>query len=88
MARPKINSTALGLALAIIYGVVLFAIGIISTYTGWAKDIMSIYTSFFPGFTPTLTGSVIGLIYGLIFGGILGCAIGILYNYFDRKLKK
>ena len=87
MARIKINSMALGFALAAIYGIILFAVGIISAYTGWAKDVMAIYTSFFPGFTPTLVGSIIGLLYGLIIGGIFGFAIGALYNYFDRKVR-
>lgn len=87
MARMKINSVALGFTFAVIYGVVLFAIGMISTYTGWVKDIMTLYTSFFPGFSPTLVGSFIGLLYGLVIGGIFGCVIGALYNYFDRKVR-
>lgn len=83
----KINEAALAATLAILYGIILFAICIVSTLTGWGKDIMAIYTSFFPGMGPTLTGSVIAAIWGIVFGGIFGYVIGVLYNYMEKRIK-
>lgn len=82
-----VNKAALAATLAVIYGVLIFAICILSALTGWSKDLMAIYSSFFPGIGPTITGSVIGAIYGVIFGAILGYVIGALYNYFDKRIK-
>ncbi len=53
----KANKAALAVTLAVIYGVMLFAICLVSALTGWAKDIMAIYASFFPGVAATLIGS-------------------------------
>jgi tetrahydromethanopterin S-methyltransferase subunit C len=65
----------------------LFAICIVSMLTGWAKDIMAIYSSFFPGIGATATGSIIAAIYGVVLGAIFGYVIGVLYNYFDKRIK-
>ncbi len=83
----KINATALAITLGLIYGVILLAISLLSWLTGWGKDIMAIYASFFPGLAPTITGSLIAAIWGFVFGAIFGYVIAVLYNYFDRKIK-
>jgi hypothetical protein len=83
----KVNKTALAATLAVIYGFIIFAICLISATSGWAKEVTTIYSSFFPGVSATIMGSVIGAVYGVIFGAIFGYAIGVLYNYFDERIK-
>lgn len=83
----KINKIALAITLGLIYGIILLTIGLLSWLTGWGKDIMVIYASFFPGLAPTITGSVIGAIWGIVFGAIFGYVIAVLYNYFDQRIK-
>lgn len=70
-----------------IYGIILFAICLISAVSGWAKEVTTIYSSLFPGVSATIPGSVIAAIYGVIFGAVLGYVIGVLYNYFDERIK-
>lgn len=82
-----VNKLALGLTLGTIYGVMLFLISLMSSFTGWGKDIFQIYSSFFPGFENTLTGSIIGLIYGILFGFIFGYLLGALYNHYNKCFK-
>lgn len=81
-----INVTALAITLGLFYGIVLFAIGILSWVTGWGNDLMALYSSFFPGFGPTAVGSLAGLIEGFVMGAIFGFVIGVLYNYFDKRI--
>jgi hypothetical protein len=83
----KVNKTALAATLAVIYGIILFAICLVSAMSGWAKDVTTIYSSFFPGVSATITGSIIAGIYGVIFGAVFGYVIGVLYNYFDERIK-
>ncbi len=78
---------ALAATLAVIYGIILFAICLISTMSGWAKEVTTIYSSLFPGVSATITGSLIAAIYGIVFGAVFGYVIGVLYNYFDERLK-
>jgi membrane protein YqaA with SNARE-associated domain len=84
----KVNKTALAATLAVIYGIILFAICLVSTISGWAKEVTTVYSSLFPGVSATITGSVIAAIYGVVFGAVLGYVIGVLYNYFSERIKK
>lgn len=83
----KVNEVALAITLGLTYGIILFAIGILSWLTGWGGSLLPLYSEFFPGFGPTVVGSVAGLIYGLVIGGLFGFIIGVIYNYFAVRVK-
>jgi len=83
----KVNKTALEATLALIYGLILFAICFVSAMTGWAKDVTTIYSSLFPGVSATIPGSIIAAVYGIVFGAAFGYVIGALYNFLDEWIR-
>jgi hypothetical protein len=83
----KVNKTALAATLAVVYGVILFAICLVSAMSGWADGVTTVYSSLFPGVSATVIGSVIAAAYGIVFGAALGYVIGVLYNYFDGQFR-
>jgi hypothetical protein len=83
----KVNEIALALALGLLYGAIFLVFGLLSTATGWASEALRVHSGFFPGWGPTVIGSIIGAVWGIIFGGVSGYVLGILYNYFDDKIK-
>lgn len=87
MSISKVNKAALTATLAVIYGIILFAICFVSAMSGWAKDVSTIYSSLFPGVSATITGSIVAALYGIVFGAVFGYAIGALYNFLDEWIK-
>ena len=82
----RINEAALGLTLAVIYGAIMFFIGMVVKATGYGRWAMYTYSSLMPGYRPTIGGSLIGLGWGVLMGAVMGLAVGALYNFIDARL--
>ena len=78
----KLDGTALGIALGILGGLVIFVATNFLVYKG--GDIvgpnLSLLAQFFPGFEVSILGSFIGFFYGMITGFVVGWLIAFLRN--------
>jgi hypothetical protein len=78
----KLDGTALGIALGLLGGLVIFVATNFLVYKG--GDIvgpnLSLLAQFFPGFEVSILGSFIGFFYGMITGFVVGWLIAFLRN--------
>ncbi len=83
-----LNSKAFALSAGIIWGLVIFATTITSTFTGYGKSFLEAYSSLHPGYSISMVGSFIGFVYAFIcaFVGVY-IVIG-LYNRFEKRFRK
>ncbi len=70
----------LGTAGGIIWGLCMFFTTIISSYTGYAKEFLTMMSDIYPGFTISGCGSVLGFIYGFLDSFIGLFLLAWLYN--------
>ncbi len=75
-----LHSGKLGLAGGIIWGICMLLTTIVSMYTGYAKQFLTMMGSIYPGYTISGWGCLIGLIYGFfdVFIGLF--LLAWLYN--------
>jgi hypothetical protein len=81
-AFARIDRSALGLAVGILWGVGIFTATIVLLFRGGevVGPNLALLGQFFFGYTVTLSGAFIGLVYGLIAGFIVGWLIAFLRN--------
>ena len=81
-AFAKLDSTALGLAVGTLCGLVMFLATIVLILKGGAVvgPNLALVGQFFYGYTVTMTGAFVGLVYGFIFGFVVGWLIAALRN--------
>jgi hypothetical protein len=80
----KLRPLALGLAIGVFWGVMMFLMTWVSYYTGYAELFLKAFTQIYPGYTVTPAGSALVLVYGFIDGFVFGAGIGWLYNRFSK----
>jgi hypothetical protein len=78
----KLSPKALGLSFGILWGVVVFAMTLLSVYTGYLSHIAELIVGVYPYYSVTVTGSVAGLVWGFIDGLVAGVIFGWIYNLF------
>lgn len=78
--HARLSPLKLGLAAAIMWGVVLFCMTWVAMYSGYGTFWLSHWIDLYPGFNLTWTGSFIGLIYAFIDGFVTLYIFGWLYN--------
>jgi len=76
----RLNVKAFGLALGIIWGLIVFAATIIMILRGTPAQLMGRLGVFYPGYKVTYVGSIIGFVYSLVYGYIAGAIFAWLYN--------
>ena len=76
----KLNIKSFTIAFGAITGFWMFALALLSSGTGWGKELIALYSSLFFGYGPTLLGALAGLVWGVIYGGVFGFLIAWLYN--------
>ena len=81
-AFAKLDSTALGLAVGTLCGLIVFAMTIILLVKGGSVvgPNLALLGQFFFGYKVTLTGAFIGLAYGFALGFILGWLLAFFRN--------
>jgi len=83
-AFAKLDKTALGVAVGLSLGLVIFIATISLVVKGGAQigPNLALLSQYFTGYSVTLTGGVIGLGYGLLLGFVLGWTTAFLRNFF------
>ena len=77
----KLKPLALGTALGLVWGVLLFITTWLSFYTGYGKLFLEVLAqSIYPGYTISPIGSFLGLFYGFLDGFISAGLIALIYN--------
>jgi hypothetical protein len=84
----KLRSRALGLALGVFGGSVLFLLSIASIVLGGKGEVVGFFANVVPGYRNTFLGAAFGLVCGFIEGFVLGVIIAWLYNRFHKMLYK
>lgn len=82
MMKSKLSPMALGLALGIIWGVIVFMVGLIAHFFEYGSAFVTSMGVMYIGYEPSILGSVIGGIMGFIDSFIIGVLIAWLYNVF------
>jgi hypothetical protein len=85
-AFAKLDRTALGIALGILAGLVVFLATNILLLKGGSEvgPNLGLLSQFFTGYSVTFEGSLIGLAYGFTTGFLAGWLIAFLHNLFIR----
>ena len=83
----KLRVRAFGLAIGIIWGLIIFLATIGSILMGKGETMYKL-TVFLYGYRITFGGAIVGLIWGVVGGFILGAAVAWLYNMFHKAIYK
>lgn len=83
-----LNVKAFSLACGITWGLGVFLLGLIATFTGKWAGAVDLIANFYIGFTPTIVGSIIGLVWGFFDALIGGAVIAYLYNKLGEEAPK
>lgn len=75
-----INSTKLGLAGGILWGLSMALCTILAIYTGYSSEFLNLLASIYLGYSISWAGVLIGLIYGFIDGFVGLFLLAWLYN--------
>jgi hypothetical protein len=80
----RLKPVALGVALGLFWGIILFASTWLCIYTGYARlFLVNVVASLYPGYTINPAGSFVGLAYGFADGFASAAVLGWLYNKFS-----
>ena len=83
----KLNTKALALASAILWGWVMLAVSLINLVLGsYGQQFLQTMSSVYPGYHATrgIGGVIVGTLYGAIDGLVGGAVFAWLYNQFAR----
>ncbi len=76
----KLNATAFGLALGIIWAVFLFLVVLLSMYANWGNALVELMGSLYLGVNVSWTGALFALPWAFIDAFIGGFLVAWLYN--------
>jgi len=81
MAKPTpLDALKFGLACGMTFGLGLFLLGLIATFSGIWADAISMIGRFYLSYAPTVSGSVIGGLWAFVDGTIGGAIFAWIYN--------
>lgn len=80
----KIHAPSFGLALGVLWGLVLFILTLITINTTYTVEVLDLFY-FYPGYDFSLQGAFIGLLWGFADGFVLGYLVIRLYNAFVKQ---
>ncbi|HKV78693.1 MAG TPA: bacteriophage holin [Candidatus Sulfotelmatobacter sp.] len=83
----KVNTKALALASAVVWGFVMLAVGVTNLIVGnYGQQFLQAMSSVYPGYHDTrgIAEVIVGTLYGLCDGFIGGAVIAWLYNHFAK----
>ncbi len=81
-AFAKLDKTALGIAVGVVFGLAVFiaTISLVIKGGGLVGPNLKLLGQYFIGYTVTVKGSFVGLVYGFVFGFLLGWFTALLRN--------
>ena len=84
----KLNVTRLGLALSVVWGLIVLLCGIANLiWSGYAVEFLKIIDSIYPGYhfgQWGFGGVLVATLYAVVDAFIVGAVFALLYNYFTR----
>jgi hypothetical protein len=80
----RLNPAALGIALGLLWGGGIAALGIVSRI-GWGEPLRKMFEELYPGYDETNAGIAVGALWGFFDALVGGVLFGWLYNAFDRN---
>jgi len=80
LKKARLSAVALGVALGIMCGVGMLAIGIAATYGAYGADLVAQWATHFPGVEVSIKGSIVAGAWGFLKGFFSGVIIAWLYN--------
>jgi hypothetical protein len=83
----KLNAKKFGLAAGIVWGLNVFLTTLLSHFTGYGIEFLSIMLGLYPGYSISPLGSIIGMVYGFVDFFVIFYLVGRLYNWMQRKGK-
>ncbi len=81
----KLRVRAFGLAIGIVWGLILFLTTIESTLVGTGQTMSKLRTLYY-GYQVSFGGAIVGLLWGVVSGFLLGAAVAWLYNTFHKAI--
>jgi len=75
-----LNAKKFGIAGAIVWSVCVFLCTLLSIYTGYAKELLELVASIYPGYTISLAGAFVGLVWAFVDAFIALYIFAWLYN--------
>jgi hypothetical protein len=82
MTNSRLSPVALGLAVGILWGVVVLALGLIAHFVDYGTPFVNSMGVLYIGYGPTVLGAIAGGIIGFIDAFISGVIVAWLYNCF------
>lgn len=85
----KFKLFALGVTTGILWGLTLFAVTLLSVYTGYGEKFLhALPQSMYPGYDISVKGSFFGLIIGFFDGVVFASIFGWIYNKIAEAQEK
>jgi len=76
----KLDVKAFGFALGVVWGGLMFLLGIADMLYFWGNSWGRMLTVLYVGYRPTVLGSIVGGIWGFVYASVLGFAAAWMYN--------
>ena len=81
----KLDVKAFGFALGVVWGGLMFLLGIADMLYFWGNTWGRMMTVIYVGYSPTVFGSIVGAVWGFIYADLLGLALASMYNRFVEE---
>lgn len=80
MPTCKLDTVAVAVALALVWGSGVLFLGLAAWLLGWGVPVVSAIGSVYLGYGPSLGGSIIGTLWALVDAAIAGALYAWIYN--------
>lgn len=80
MPTCKLDVVAVAVALAVVWGLGIFVLGLAAWLAGWGVPLVSMIGSLYLGYDPSLLGTVIGTVWAVVDAVIAGALYAWIYN--------
>ncbi len=83
----KLDSKALAITLAVVWGVAVFLVALVNMiWPSYGLTFLDLASSIYPGFHPGgFVSAVVGGLYAALDGAVLGVLVGWIYNKMSTK---
>lgn len=80
LKRARLSAVALGVALGLLHGLCMLAVGLSAVHGGFGTDIINHWAAFYPGIEVSVKGAVIMGAWGFVTGFFTGLLLAWIYN--------
>lgn len=79
----SLNERHLAISAGTVFGLLMFSMTILSTFTGYGYELISVLSSIYPFYEANMAGAVVGFVWGFIDAFVVFYLLGWLYNYLE-----